>query len=78
MGFMEKLFGTHSQRELKKIEPIVNKVMSLEDEYSKLTDEQLKLLASDGMLVKRPLLVTDEKVLTGFREAEWTEMLLTK
>ena len=42
MGFMEKLFGTHSQRELKKIEPIVNKVMGYEDEYSKLTDEQLK------------------------------------
>ena len=42
MGFMEKVFGTHSQRELKKIEPIVQKVMSLEDSYSKLTDEQLK------------------------------------
>ncbi|MBE6042429.1 MAG: preprotein translocase subunit SecA, partial [Clostridiales bacterium] len=42
MGFMEKLFGTHSQRELKKIEPIVNKVMGYEDEYSKLTDEQLR------------------------------------
>ena len=42
MGFMEKVFGTHSQRELKKIEPIVNKVMGLEDTYSKLTDEQLK------------------------------------
>ena len=42
MGFMEKLFGTHSQRELKKIEPIVDKVMGLEDSYSKLTDEELK------------------------------------
>ena len=42
MGFMEKVFGTHSQRELKKIEPLVNKVMSLEDEYGKLSDEQLK------------------------------------
>ena len=42
MGLMEKVFGTHSQRELKKIEPIVQKVMSLEDSYSKLTDEQLK------------------------------------
>ena len=34
-------------------------------------DEQFALLASDGMLVKRPLLVTGETVLTGFREAEW-------
>ncbi len=42
MGLMEKVFGTHSQRELKKIEPIVNKVLSLEDSFSKLTDEELK------------------------------------
>ena len=39
-------------------------------------DEQLRLLASDGMLVKRPLLVADGFVLTGFREAEWSEKLL--
>ncbi len=39
-------------------------------------DEQLALLATDGMLVKRPLLVDDEFVLTGFREAEWAEKLL--
>ena len=36
-------------------------------------DEQFKLLASDGMLVKRPLLVTKDKVLTGFKEKEWEE-----
>ena len=36
----------------------------------------LALLASDGMLVKRPLLVGDDFVLTGFKEAEWTEKLL--
>lgn len=34
-------------------------------------DEQFSLLASDGMLVKRPLLIGDGFVLTGFREAEW-------
>ena len=39
-------------------------------------DEQFKLLASDGMLVKRPLLVGDGFVLTGFREDEWREKLL--
>ncbi len=38
-------------------------------------DEMLALLASDGMLVKRPLLVTDDKVLAGFKEAEWNEAL---
>ncbi len=39
-------------------------------------DDQLALLATDGMLVKRPLLVGDGFVLTGFRESEWTEKLL--
>ena len=38
-------------------------------------DEQLALLATNGMLVKRPLLVGDGFVLTGFKEAEWTERL---
>ena len=38
-------------------------------------DEQFTLLASDGMLVKRPLLVGDDFVLPGFREPEWEEKL---
>lgn len=38
-------------------------------------DEQFTLLASDGMLVKRPLLVSEQFVLTGFKEAEWKERL---
>ncbi len=38
-------------------------------------DEQLALLASDGMLVRRPLLVGDSFVLTGFREEEWKARL---
>lgn len=38
-------------------------------------DEQFALLASDGMLVKRPLLVKDDTVLTGFREKEWEEII---
>lgn len=37
--------------------------------------EQLELLGSNGMLVKRPLLVGDDFVLTGFKEAEWEEAL---
>ena len=39
-------------------------------------DEQLALLAQHGMLVMRPLLVTDSFVLVGFREAEWSAALL--
>ena len=38
-------------------------------------DEMLKLLASDGMLVKRPLLIGDDFVLVGFKEAEWSAAL---
>ena len=39
-------------------------------------DEQLALLATDGMLVKRPLLIGDGFVLTGFKEEEWAQKLL--
>ena len=38
-------------------------------------DEQLKLLSTDGMLVKRPILITDTKILLGFREKEWLEAI---
>ena len=38
-------------------------------------DEMFALLASDGMLVKRPLLVANKKVLTGFKEDAWREVL---
>lgn len=39
------------------------------------SDEQYDLLASDGMLVKRPLVITEQTVLLGFKEAEWQEKL---
>ena len=42
MGLFEKVFGTHSSRELKKITPVLQKIVALEEEYKKLTDEQLK------------------------------------
>ena len=42
MSLFDKIFGTYSERELKKIYPIADKVMALEDEYSALTEEQLK------------------------------------
>ena len=38
-------------------------------------EEQYRLLASDGMLVKRPIIVSDDFVLVGFKEAEWSERL---
>ena len=38
-------------------------------------EEQLRLLASDGMLVKRPMLVNGDKVLGGIREKEWEQLL---
>ncbi len=40
------------------------------------TEEQLQLLATDGMLVKRPLVIGEDFVLTGFKEKEWAEKLL--
>lgn len=50
--------------------------MGLKDKLpSMIEDEQLKLLASDGMLVKRPLIISDKVILTGFREKEWAEKL---
>ncbi|MBQ8305366.1 MAG: arsenate reductase family protein [Blautia sp.] len=39
-------------------------------------DEMFRLLSLDGMLVKRPLLITDDKVLTGFKEDDWEEVLI--
>jgi arsenate reductase len=48
--------------------------MELKDKLPSMSeDEMLRLLSTDGMLVKRPILVSDEKVLVGFREKEWTE-----
>ena len=53
------------------------KEMKLKDKLAEMSEEeQLKLLATDGMLVKRPLVVGDDFVLTGFREAQWQEKLL--
>ena len=42
MGLFDKLFGTRSQREIKKIQPLVDKVLSLEETYKALSDEALK------------------------------------
>ena len=53
---------------------LLYKEMKLKDRLPEMSeDEQFKLLASDGLLVKRPIAVADSKVLVGFREAEWDE-----
>lgn len=55
---------------------LVYKSMHLKDKLPQMSEsEKLELLATDGMLVKRPLLVTEEKVLTGFKEADWKEVI---
>ena len=55
---------------------LLYKSMNLKEKLPTMTEEeQLRLLASDGMLVKRPILVTEKAVLTGFREEAWKEAL---
>lgn len=52
---------------------LLYKSMELKDKLPNMSeDEQLKLLATNGMLVKRPLLITDKSVIPGFKEKEWT------
>lgn len=55
---------------------LVYKSLNLKEKLPHMTEEeQLQLLASDGMLVKRPLLIGDDFVLVGFKEAQWEEQL---
>lgn len=49
--------------------------MGLKDKLNDMSeDEQLKLLSSDGMLVKRPIAVSEDSVLVGFKESEWERL----
>ena len=60
---LKKLFNTSGQR---------YRELELKEKLSDMTEEeQLQLLASDGMLVKRPILVTEETVLVGFKAESW-------
>lgn len=55
---------------------LLYKSMNLKDKLPEMSEEeQLNLLATDGMLVKRPLLVGDDFVLVGFKEKEWSEKI---
>ena len=56
---------------------VLYKEMKLKDKLPQMTEEeQLKLLATDGKLVKRPLVVGDGFVMTGFKESDWAEKML--
>ena len=64
---LRKLFNTSG---------LLYKSLDLKNKLPVMTDEEmLKLLASDGMIVKRPLLVGDNLVLVGFKEADWSAAL---
>ena len=50
--------------------------MNLKERLKQLTDEEkINILSKDGMLIKRPLLITEDKILVGFKEKEWKELL---
>ncbi len=56
---------------------IIYREMELSKKLPNMSEEeQIILLASDGMLVKRPLVIGENYVLTGFKEAEWAEKIL--
>jgi len=55
---------------------LLYKSMELKEKLPTMSEEeQLKLLATDGMLVKRPLVIGEDFVLVGFKESEWSEKL---
>lgn len=65
---LKKFFNTSGQ---------LYRSLSLKEKLPSMSEEeQLKLLSSDGMLVKRPLIITENDVLVGFKEKEWVEKLL--
>ncbi len=72
-----KNYFERSNKEIKKFfntSGMVYREMGLKDKISKMTnDECIKLLSSNGMLIKRPLVIAKKGVLIGFKESEWTE-----
>ena len=67
---IKKLFNTSG---------ILYREMNLKDKLNNMNeDEMISVLASDGMLVKRPILVSDDKILIGFKEKEWNEYFRIK
>ena len=67
---LKKFFNTSGQ---------LYRSLALKDKLPSMTEqEQYELLATEGMLVKRPLLIDDDTVLIGFKEAVWEEKLIEK
>ena len=65
---LKKFFNTSGQ---------LYRSLELKDKLPSMSEEeQFRLLASDGMLVKRPIVVTDRAVMVGFKEADWEKELL--
>ena len=63
---VKKFFNTSGQ---------LYREMQLKDKLPEMSEaDMIDLLATDGLLVKRPLLITDDKVLVGFKEAEWEDV----
>lgn len=77
-----KLWHEKSGLDIKKFfntSGMLYKEMALKDKLSSMPlEEQYDLLATDGMLVKRPLIITDTAVLVGFKETEWEKELLNE
>ena len=64
---LKKFFNTSGQ---------LYRSMGLKDKLAEMSEEeQLQLLATDGMLVKRPILLAENTVLVGFKEADWAKLL---
>lgn len=65
---LKKFFNTSGQ---------LYRSLGLKDKLPSMSEEeQLRLLSSDGMLVKRPIVITENAVLVGFKEADWEKILL--
>jgi len=74
MGLLSKIFGTHSDRELKKIKPVADAIMALEDEYSKLSDEELQGKTEEFRKRLKKGATLDDIIVEAFataREASW-------
>ncbi len=68
-----------SEKEIKKwfnTSGLKYKELNLKEKLNNMTDEEkIKLLSTDGMLIKRPLLISDKGIFIGFKENEWKELL---
>ena len=65
---IKKLFNTSG---------LIYRNLNLKDKLKDMSDdEKIKILSTDGMLVKRPILITDNMILIGFKEKEWNNILI--